>query len=345
MSMQGGFIQTVCGPVDPATLGLTLMHEHLLCDIAPPALRANDLPEPEISLHNCWQIRHQWAQHRGNCLLDDELTAVEELKDLFAVGGRSVVELTVSGISPNPEGLQRISLASGVNIIAGCGFYVEAFRDDDHLLSSTDELAERMIVDVRNGIGGSDIRAGLIGEIGISDDWTETEQRALCAAAIAQHETGACLNVHPPRNVAALLEIAGLVRESGGDPERLVLSHIDRTVFTLDDLFRVADTGCVIEYDFFGIESSYYPFQDIDLPNDAMRLDAIRALIERGHSSQITLSQDICTKTRLNRYGGHGYSHLFRNVVPVMRRKGFSENDINTLLIDTPRRLLTICDG
>lgn len=344
MGMQRGFIQTVCGPVDPAVLGLTLMHEHLLCDIAPPALRAKDLPEPEISLHNCWQIRHQWSQHRGNCLLDDELTAAEELRDLFAVGGRSVVELTVSGISPDPKGLQRISLASGVNIIAGCGFYVEAFRDDDHLSSSTDELADRMVADVRDGIGDSDIRAGQIGEIGISDDWTEIEQRALHAAVIAQQETGASLNVHPPRDVAALLQIASLVRDNGGDPERLVLSHIDRTVFTLDDLFRVADTGCVIEYDFFGIESSYYPFMDIDLPNDAMRLGAIRALIDRGHRSQVTLSQDICTKTRLTRYGGHGYSHLFRNVVPVMRRKGFSEDDINVLLIETPRRLLTICD-
>ncbi len=345
MSRQGGFIQTVCGPVDPETLGLTLMHEHLLCDLSPPALRKTELPEPEISLCNCWQIRHQWAQHRGNCLLDDEFTAIEELRDLLSVGGRSVVELTVSGISPNPEGLRRISLASGVNIIAGCGFYVEAFRDDQHLSSATDEMAERMIIDVRSGIGDSDIRAGLIGEIGISDDWTEIEQRTLLAAAIAQRETGASLNVHPPRNVAALLEIARLVRESGGDPERLILSHVDRTVFALDDLFRVADTGCVIEYDFFGIESSYYPFQDIDLPNDAMRLDAIRALIDRGHSSQITVSQDICTKTRLTRYGGHGYGHLFRNVVPVMRRKGFSETDINTLLIETPRRLLSIFDA
>jgi len=342
MAIQNGYIQTVCGPLDPAALGQTLMHEHVLCDIAPPDLRKINTPEAEITLENCWQIRHHWAQHRGNCRLDDENTAAEELSGLHAVGGRAVVELTISGIAPDPEGLRRISMVSGVDIIAGCGFYVEAFRDDEFLLSSTDELTTRMVADIRNGIGESGIRAGIIGEIGCSDAWTETERRTLQAAVITQCETGASLNVHPPRCVAAVLEIVQMVNEFGGDRTRLILSHIDRTVFNLDDLFRIADTGCVIEYDFFGIESSYYPFQDIDLPNDAMRLDAIRALIDRGHGSQITLSQDICTKTRLTRYGGHGYGHLISNVIPVMQRKGFSDEEISTLMIDTPRRLLTI---
>jgi phosphotriesterase-related protein len=235
-------------------------------------------------------------------------------------------------------------MASGIAIVAGCGFYVEDFRNDILLDASIDDLVVKMVADVREGIGESAIRAGIIGEIGCSDAWTATERKTLRAAAIAQCETGASLNVHPPRSVAALLEIMHTIDEAGGDPSRCILSHIDRTVFALDDLFRLADTGCVIEYDFFGIESSFYPFQDIDLPNDAMRLNAIRALIDRGHLLQITLSQDICTKTRLMRHGGHGYGHLFTNVLPVMRRKGFSDEEIGSLTIETPRRLLTLPD-
>ena len=337
-------IQTVCGSINPEALGPTLMHEHVLCNLIPPALRESNMPEQEITLETCWQIRHQWTGHRGNCLLNEEETAVAELSGLYASGGRALVELTVTGIAPDPEGLRRISLSSGIAIIAGCGFYVEATRDDEFLGSSLDDLAKRMIADVRHGIGDSDIRAGIIGEIGCSDTWTDIERRTLHAAVIAQQDTGASLNIHPPRDVSTMLEVVKFVEGLDGDLSRCIFSHIDRTIFSLDDLFRLADTGSVIEYDFFGIESSYYPFQDVDLPNDAMRLDAVRALIDRGHLSQITLSQDICTKTRLTRYGGHGYGHLFTNVIPVMRRKGFSDDEIEVLTIATPRRLLSIAN-
>ena len=250
---------------------------------------------------------------------------------------------------PIPQRVQDLSwlmsLASGISIVAGCGFYVETYRNDNFLDSSVGDLAERIITDVRIGIGDSDIPAGIIGEIGCSDTWSEIEQRAVHAAVIAQSDTGASLNIHPPRDVSLLHDVVRSIERFGGDLSRCIFSHIDRTIFTLDDLYRLADTGCVIEFDFFGIESSYYPFQAVDLPNDAMRLDMVRSLIDRGHISQITLSQDICTKTRLTRYGGHGYGHLFANVLPVMKRKGFSDEEIDTLIVATPRRLLSITDG
>ena len=104
---------------------------------------------------------------------------------------------------------------------------------------------------------------------------------------------------------------------------------------------RLAQRGCYIEYDFFGIETSYYWFADADLPTDYMRLAYIRALIEHGHGERIVISHDICTKTRLVTYGGHGYGHIVRNVVPLMRKKGFTEHEIDAILVRTPRRLLT----
>lgn len=124
--------------------------------------------------------------------------------------------------------------------------------------------------------------------------------------------------------------------------ERLIISHLDRTLFIDDSIVALLDEGCIAEWDFFGIESSYYPFADIDLPNDGQRLNLIRRLIDRGYGRQITISQDICTKTRLMRWGGHGYAHLLENVVPMMRRKGFAGSEIEDLLVLTPRRLLTL---
>jgi len=86
-------------------------------------------------------------------------------------------------------------------------------------------------------------------------------------------------------------------RRVGFDVSRLVISHIDRTLFCEDDLERLMDEGCLAEWDFFGIESSYYPFADIDLPNDGQRLNLIKRLTDCGYGDRILISQGYCTKT------------------------------------------------
>jgi phosphotriesterase-related protein len=129
---------------------------------------------------------------------------------------------------------------------------------------------------------------------------------------------------------------------AGADLARVIVSHVDRTLFSIDDMQRVADTGVVLEFDFFGIESAYYPFADVDLPNDGQRVRSIGELVRRGYVAQIVVSQDICTRTRLRRYGGHGYAHLLENAVPLMRRRGLGDDDIDQIIVRTPRRLLTL---
>ena len=78
------------------------------------------------------------------------------------------------------------------------------------------------------------------------------------------------------------------------------------------------------------------------MPNDAIRLRSIRALIEHGHLDRVVVAHDICYLTRLVAFGGHGYGHIFASVVPMMRRRGFSEAEIQAILVDNPRRLLTV---
>jgi phosphotriesterase-related protein len=324
----------------PDALGPTLMHEHLLCDITPPHLAESDEPEVEIRLANVWEIRHHWCVHRGNNRLDDATLLTEELRDFTQAGGSAIVELTTVGIAPNRSGLAELSRASGVPIVAGCGFYTDAFLPA-HLKGRPTEFYARAMVEALAPHGSAP--AGIIGEIGCSDVLTETERRVLAAAADAQRETGAAINVHPSRRPAGLFEAVDILAAAGADLSRVVMSHIDRTLFSEDELLRLADTGVVIEYDFFGIESSYYPFDlGIDLPNDAQRVAWIRWLADRGYLGQVTLSQDICTRTRLRRRGGHGYGHLITNVIPLLRRRGFSDREIDILTIATPRRLLTL---
>ncbi len=335
-----GEIQTVRGPLSPERLGPTLMHEHLLCDVTPPELAAQGLPQVEITPENAFAIRYHWCRDYGNHILSDVAEMTREAAFFAQAGGSAIVELTIEGIRPDPLGLRAISEGSGVHVVAGCGVYIESFAGAA-LARSVDELAAMMIAGVRHGIGGTDVRAGIIGEIGVSDPATPGELRALTAAAIAQIETGASINVHPGRDPASPLQVVAHVAAAGGDVTRLIISHLDRTFSTLDQSLRLVEAGAVAEWDFFGIESSHYPFAPIDLPNDGMRLNLIAGLIERGHGAQVAISQDICTKTRLRRHGGHGYGHLIENVVPMMRRKGFDDSMIDQLLIQTPRRLLT----
>ena len=339
-----GRIQTVCGLIDPEVLGPTLMHEHILWDVTRPEVRARCGPgdEVEIRLDTVWEINRRSILDFGNQHNHDHGVALAELTRLKESGGSAVVDLSNFGLEPDPAGLRKLSRESGIHIVQGAGYYVDEYLTDDVRARSVDELAREMVSQVEEGCWGTPVRAGIIGEIGCMWPLRDFERKSLQAAALAQRETGASINVHPGRHADAPAEIVGILAGAGADIARVVMSHIDRTFFSTDEVLRLADTGCVIEYDFFGIETSYYWFADADLPTDYMRLAYIRALIDRGHGGQVVVSHDICTRTRLVTYGGHGYGHIVRNVVPLMQRKGFSGDEIDTILVRTPRRLLTL---
>lgn len=341
-SPQSGTIQTVLGPIAPDRLGPTLMHEHLLWDIAPPALAAKNDPGPEITLETFWKYHYGEIVHPRNLRLHDVAIAIDEVGRMRADGGSAIVELSCGGLKPDPRGLQAIAEATGVTIVMGCGYYVEEYQDARNHGRMVDDFAREMVAQVTEGAWGTPVRAGMIGEIGCQAPWTALEKRVMKAALIAQAETGAAVNVHPGRHPDQPQEVADFVRAEGGDISRVVISHIDRTIFDHDRLLRLADTGCTLEFDLFGQETSFYKLADIDMPNDAQRLGHIRALIARGHLDRVVISHDICYLTRLTRFGGHGYGHIFRNVVPMMRRRGFDEDEIDAILVRNPRRLLTI---
>ena len=337
-----GKAQTVLGLIDPSELGPTLMHEHLLWDIRTPTMKSDPDQGPDISLCNCWQINYGNKKAPGNYVFFDREVATTEVRAMRDAGGRSIVELTVGGLKPEPEGLVGIAQDTDTHIVMGCGHYVDEYQDPANRDRSIDDFAAEMVDQVTRGAWGTDIRAGIIGEIGCQSPWTELEKRVMQGALIAQGETGAALNVHPGRDPDQPQEVAEFVAARGGDMARLIISHIDRTIFDDERLFRLADSGCIIELDLFGQEQSYYNLNPkIDLPNDAERLRWMRRLIDRGHLDQIVISHDICYRTRLSQFGGHGYGHIFQNVVPIMRRRGFSEAEIDRIIVETPRRLLT----
>jgi phosphotriesterase-related protein len=336
----GAFAQTVTGPVSASDLGRTMLHEHLLCDLRDPT--HDDPAGWPITMESRFDIDYFQNRNQANMFLDDDGVALAELRHFAAAGGGTIVDVTTGGLSPQAARLADLSKLSGVRIVMGAGFYVESYLGEAILGASVDELCEIMIDQLTVGVGGTQVRAGLIGEIGCSWPLADVERRMLQAAAGAQRRTGAAITIHPGRHQDAPAEIADVIVAAGGDPSRTVIGHMDRTIFDRERLIQLLVRGFILEWDFFGVETSQYWMAalDLDLPTDYMRLDLIRELIGLGHRQQIAISQDICSRTRLMTYGGHGYGHVLRHIAPMMLRRGWSEADVDQLLVATPARLL-----
>jgi phosphotriesterase-related protein len=347
-----GKVMTVTGPVDPEQLGVTNPHEHLIIDFLAvpeeaqtshqvafdPDSRARY--EEPLTLRNYYEARRNPFHFRDTLQLISLEDAEEALHDFKAAGGGCIVDLTPIGVGRNPEGLHKLSTASGVAVVMGTGYYVVDFHPPEIAEHDEAKIYDRITSELADGVDG--VRRGIIGEIGLVWPAHEREKTVLRAAARAQADTGYCLTIHPGRNEGSPAEALAIVEQVGGDPTRTIMDHLDRTIFTTAEYLELAKTGCYLEMDLFGLESSFYPVGDIDMPNDAMRVDKIVALAEAGHLEQVLVSLDIDTRTRLTKYGGEGYEHIIKHVVPVMRRKGLSEDDVDTILKKNPQRALTI---
>jgi phosphotriesterase-related protein len=332
-----GQAQTVLGLVDPVRLGRVLMHEHLLWDITPP----------ESALPAGMPLQHWWGLANGEVHTADNLrnrsvdVAVEAVAEAHAAGCGAIVELTIGGLKPDPRGLAEVSRRTGCAIVMGCGWYVDQYQHRDNVGRTVDSFAAEMIFQVQHGAWDTDIRAGIVGEIGCQWPWTERERTCLRGAVIAMQETGAALTIHPARVPDHPMQLVEFLKPLGCDLSRTIIDHIDRTIGDDDRLFALADTGVVLEWDLFGQEATYYAHSDFDMPNDIQRLRDIRKLIDRGHLDQIVISHDICHLSHFTAYGGWGYAHIFKRVVPRALKRGFTQDELEAILIRNPRRLLT----
>ncbi len=348
-----GKIVTVRGPIAPSELGSTLMHEHLKIDFL--AVPAEEQPSHSLAFQpetfgagwhaplgpsNAYEARRNSYSLKATLQMVSEEDAVAAMREYHAHGGRALVELTPIGVGRDPALLRRVSERTGVHVVMGTGYYVNDLHPPGLAEKSEDEIAEAILADIHTGTAG--IRPGIIGEIGLVWPVHPVEERVLRAAVRCQRETGMLLTIHPGRHPAAPMDAIRIVEKAGGDPTRTIICHLDRTIFTDADFLSLARTGCYLEQDLFGLESSYYPLAGIDMPNDALRIDRIQMLMEKGHLDQVIISEDIDNISRHTAYGGEGYHHILARVVPVMRRKGMSQAEIDRILIGTPARALRI---
>jgi phosphotriesterase-related protein len=339
-------VQTVLGPVRASTLGVTLPHEHLLCDLT-PFLRAPQTDDERafadapITIDLIGRLRYFPYSNRSNLRLDDLSLAIEEAARFKRAGGSAVVDATSGGIGRDPEGLAKIARGAGLHVIMGSGYYVASVHPAELAAREEEGVCEDIVREIVEGTEPSGIRPGIIGEIGLSWPPHPNEYMVLRAASRAQRRTGAPLVVHPGRQEEAPLDAIRVLERAGGDPTHTVMCHLCRTIRTWDALVELASTGCFLEYDLFGQETSYYQSNPaVDMVSDAERIGWVRRLADAGYRDRILMSDDVANKYQLVRYGGHGYEHLPVNIVPRLRRRGFDEADVRALLVENPASAL-----
>jgi phosphotriesterase-related protein len=254
----------------------------------------------------------------------------------------------------NSEGLARVSEQTGVNIVMGAGYYIDQSYSPELAMDikSDDQVAEQFVREIREGVGNTRVRAGLIGEIGCSWPLTDNERKVLRGAALAQQETGAAITIHPGHVVEAPFEIMAVLTSAGADPERVIMGHIELTmpVEARVERAKLAETGCYLEFDQMGIsELQMYTYRSwlpgipyIDIASDGAVLSEIQELIADGYRESVLISMDVCLKTCLAAYGGPGYGHIQEVVTRMMEDKGFSEEEIATITAVNPARAIAL---
>ncbi|MBV9243219.1 MAG: phosphotriesterase [Methylobacteriaceae bacterium] len=334
---------TVAGPIPAAQLGVTLMHEHILNDCRcwwhkPTEPERMQLATRPVEIGMLGELRMDPFVNLENCTLDNEPLAIAELRPVAALGGRSVVDPTCRGIGRNPQALVRIARATGLQIVMGAGYYLESSHPPELAKMSARDVADEIVREAHEGVDGSGIKIGLIGEIGVSGDFTPEEEKSLRGAAQAQSRTQLPLMVHLPAWFRHGHRVLDVVAEEGGDVAHTVLCHMGPSWEDVAYQTSLAESGAFLEYDMIGMDF-WYADQAVQCPSDEDNAKAIKGLIERGHLARLLLSQDVFLKMMLTRYGGFGYAYIQRHFLPRLRRHGVGEAEIEALMVDNPRRV------
>ncbi len=352
-------IITVMGAVSRERLGVTLSHLHLLSELtvsergtSSASIPGLDVPASErllfdqpVTMDRLGFIRRHVMSVKDNLLLGDIEDAINELMFYKRMGGGSAVECTCIGIRRDPLGLRQISAAAGVNIVCCTGWYIAASHPAFVKEGSIDDLCDYMVKELTAGIGDTGIRAGLI-KAAMSGATPATpfsgdEEKVLRAAARAQAKTGAAMTMHPCHHYGRAKHwdtYLDILKKEGADLEKCYLSHMEFYSTDIDYQKALLDRGVTVSYDQFGSEQYVRP--GWPKPTDRMRVDAVVRLIREGYAKQIMLSNEVVFKCCLRKYGGYGYAHVLENIVPDLKYYDVTEEQLQTMLVENPKRLL-----
>lgn len=320
-------IQTVHGPVSTADLGPTLMHEHIF--VLSSEIQQN---YPEF-----------WGDEERR--IED---AVTRLNELFATGVRSIVDLTVIGLGRYIPRIQRIAERTPIQIIVATGLYTYSdipfffhFQGPGTVLGGPELMADMFVKDIEQGIAGTGVKAGILKCATDEPGLTPGVERVLRAVAQAHRRTGVPISTHTHARKRRGLEQQRIFREEGVDPHRVIIGHSGDTT-ELGYLEELIAEGSYLGMDRFGIDT-ILPFND--------RVDTVAKLCARGHAGRLVLSHDAaCFNDWLPERAipamlpNWHYLHIHKDVLPALRQRGVTDDQIRTMLVENPRKIFD-CQG
>jgi len=361
-------VMTVRGPIDPAELGFTSMHEHVLTNAdfymeefvpamgEPPASVFPSAPEDPVRIEDLAYLNHgYYVRNHDNWNCSDENLMGAEVADFYACGGRAMLECSAPGIRGDVEGLKRISETTNVHIVASTGLYAEKSWPKRFENAGEEDFLNYMMDEIEIGMDGTSIKPG---QVKVASNSNTTSQLGFIrAASRVSADTGIMVTAH--LGVGTDHEDSRIVYrtllESGMNPERLLMCHFQGYVQItsletllerptawapqLDYAREVLDKGINICFDCFG-QTWDTEAMGAASEADSYKIAAIYHLLNEGYGEQIVVGTDVFMKIMTRRCGGHGYVRLQNYVVPSLKRIGLCEDLIAMLTVDNPCRLL-----
>lgn len=343
---------TVCGEKKIEDLGVVLPHEHIFIDISnqftePVTPFEKKLAYQKVRISNLGYLRRDPYVVKDNLILSEYDIARDELMTFKECGGQSIIEVTPIGIGRNPNQLQQLMEETGVNIIAGCGFYTHDTHAVDIEKQSVEDITEIIMNDLLIGMDHTGVRSGVIGEIGTSQHVHPNEKKVLQAAGRAQSQSKVPLFIHVYPWSENGLTALDILEGEGASPNQVVICHSDVEI-NLEYMVSIMKRGAFIEFDNFGKEF-WIPikkrnFAGGNFATDRDRVEAIYQLVDLGYQDNLLLTNDICLKAMLHAYGGWGYDHILTNIIPMLLDAGLEEKIISNFIQKNPHRLF-VADG
>lgn len=295
-----------------------MTHEHFSLDFhkfycEPPKPLSKfftDGVNEKIHLKNVGFVRQYPYGSKYNINFEDDDThraVFEDVKQYKEFGGGSIVENTTHGINRDLKLMYKVAQLTGVNIVAGTGHYLEMTQKPETLNMSVEEMVQLYTSEIQDGVDvqltpteNVKVKCGFIGEVGSVYPITNFERRAIQATAEVQSSLKCGVSFHPGRDQRGPFEILRIYLEAGGDVNKCVMSHLDRTLLNDEKLIEFSEIGCYCQMDLFGTEVSWYQLNpSADMPSDAQRVDRLKMLVDQGKLERILVSHDIHTKHRL----------------------------------------------
>lgn len=317
-------VETVRGPIPTSGLGVTLMHEHVF--VLSPEIMAN-YPEG-------------WGDEGAR-----EQAAVDKLNALKAIGVDTIVDPTVIGLGRYIPRIQRVAERTDLKIVVATGVYTYNdvpmyfhFNGPGTSRNSSEPMVDMFVRDITEGIAGTGVKAAILKCATDEPGITAGVERVLRAVAQAHRATGVPITTHTHAHTRRGLEQQRVFAEEGVDLSRVIIGHSGDTT-DVDYLEELVAAGSYLGMDRFGLDN-ILAFED--------RVDIVARMCERGHADRMVLAHDAsCHIDWLPEAAlpfvlpNWHYLHIHNDVLPALRGRGVTEEQITTMLVDNPRTIFS----